>query len=72
MIRVFEAFARIGGFRSGLERVGEFEIVGRCEIDKFAQRAYRKLFDTGKECILKDILEKEAPSKYWLSEKAVM
>ena len=27
---------------------------------------------TGKECILWDILEKEVPSKYWLSEKAVM
>ena len=49
MIRVFEAFAGIGGFRSGLERVGGFEIVGWCEIDKFAQKAYRILFDTGKE-----------------------
>ena len=27
---------------------------------------------TGKECILWDILEKEVPSKYWLSEKAAM
>ena len=27
---------------------------------------------TGKECILSDILEKDAPSKYWLSEKAAM
>lgn len=59
MIRVFEAFAGIGGFRSGLERVGGFKIVGWCEIDKFAQKAYRILFDTGKECILKDILEKK-------------
>ncbi|WP_294445849.1 DNA cytosine methyltransferase, partial [Ruminococcus flavefaciens] len=26
-------FAGIGGFRSGLERVGGFECVGYCEID---------------------------------------
>lgn len=55
MIRVFEAFAGIGGFRSGLERVGGFEIVGWCEIDKFAQKAYRILFDTGKEGFYEDI-----------------
>ena len=55
MIRVFEAFAGIGGFRSGLERVGGFEIVGWCEIDKFAQKAYRILFDTGKEEFYEDI-----------------
>lgn len=28
MIRVFEAFAGIGGFRSALEKTGGFEIVG--------------------------------------------
>ena len=55
MIRVFEAFAGIGGFRSGLERVGGFEIVGWCEIDIFAQKAYRILFDTGKEEFYEDI-----------------
>ena len=33
MIRVFEAFAGIGGFRSALERVGGFKIVGWCEIN---------------------------------------
>ncbi len=129
MIRVFEAFAGIGGFRSALEKTGGFEIVGWCEINHFAQKAYRLLFDTGKEefyeditkidygtmpdfdlrrgkatesslkrfanwgivcagvcltaqisesprtgkeCILSDILEKEVPPKYWLSEKAAM
>ena len=55
MIRVFEAFAGIGGFRSGLERVGGFKIVGWCEIDKFAQKAYRILFDTGKKEFYEDI-----------------
>lgn len=45
MIRVFEAFAGIGGFRSALEKTGGFEIVGWCEINHFAQKAYRLLFD---------------------------
>lgn len=49
MIRVFDAFSGIGGFRSALERVGEFEIVGWCEIDRFAQKAYKALYDTGGE-----------------------
>lgn len=43
MIRVFEAFAGIGGFRSALEKTGGFEIVGWCEINHFAQKAYRLL-----------------------------
>lgn len=41
MIKVFDAFSGIGGFRSALERVGGFEFVAWCEIDKFAQKAYR-------------------------------
>lgn len=49
MIRVFDAFSGIGGFRSALERVGGFEFAAWCEIDKFAQKAYRALYDTGGE-----------------------
>ncbi len=47
MIRVFDAFSGIGGFRSAFERVGGFKTVGWCEIDRFAQKSYRALFDTG-------------------------
>ena len=47
MIRVFDAFSGIGGFRSAFERVGGFKTVGWCEIDRFAQKSYRVLFDTG-------------------------
>ncbi len=43
MIRYFEAFAGIGAFRSAFEKVGGFGCVGWCEIDKFAQKAYRAL-----------------------------
>ena len=55
MIRVFDAFSGIGGFRSALERVGGFEIVAWCEIDKFAQKAYRALYDTGGEQFYENI-----------------
>ena len=55
MIRVFDAFTGIGGFRSALERVGEFEIVGWCEIDRFAQKAYKALYDTGGEQFYENI-----------------
>ena len=49
IIRVFYTFAGIGGFRSGLERAGNFSFVGWCEIDKFAQKVYRALYDVGGE-----------------------
>ena len=55
MIRYFEAFAGIGAFRFAFEKVGCFECVGWCEIDKFAQKAYRALYDTGGEAFYEDI-----------------
>lgn len=55
MIRVFDAFSGIGGFRSALEGVGGFEIVGWCEIDRFAQKAYKTLYDTGGEQFYENI-----------------
>lgn len=55
MIRYFEAFAGIGAFRSAFEKVGGFKCVGWCEIDKFAQKAYRALYDTGGEAFYEDI-----------------
>lgn len=53
-IRFFDMFAGIGGFRSGLERIGGFSCVGFCEIDKYAQRAYRALYNTEKEYFCND------------------
>lgn len=55
MIRYFEAFAGIGAFRSAFEKVGGFKCVGWCEIDKFAQKVYRALYDTGGEAFYEDI-----------------
>lgn len=40
VIRFFDMFAGIGGFRSGLEAVGGFQCIGHCEIDKEAQVLY--------------------------------
>ena len=57
-------FAGIGGFRSGLERVGGFECVGYCEIDKYAKQAYEALYDTSKEVYYDDarkIIPEELP-----------
>lgn len=40
-IKFFDMFSGIGGFRAGLERVGDYACIGHCEIDKYADRAYR-------------------------------
>ena len=45
-IRFLDMFAGIGGFRSGLERLGGFECVGYCEIDKYAKQAYDAMYPT--------------------------
>ncbi|MBR5823560.1 MAG: DNA cytosine methyltransferase, partial [Paludibacteraceae bacterium] len=48
-------FAGIGGFRTGLTNAGDFFVpVGFCEIDKYAQRAYRALYRTGGEFFCDD------------------
>ena len=46
MIKYFDIFAGIGGFRSGLEKAGGFECVGYCEIDRYAKKAYETMYDT--------------------------
>ena len=54
-IKYLDMFAGIGGFRSGLQNVGDFFVpVGWCEIDKYAQRAYRALYETGGEYFCDD------------------
>ena len=54
-IKFFDAFAGIGGFRSGLEQAGGYECVGFCEIDKYASAAYKAMYDTEKEAYYSDI-----------------
>lgn len=54
MIKYLDMFAGIGGFRSGLEKVGGFECVGYCEIDKYAKQAYEALYDTKGEMYFED------------------
>lgn len=54
MIKYFDIFAGIGGFRSGLEKAGGFECVGYCEVDKYAKKAYETMYDTRNEVYYDD------------------
>lgn len=54
MIKYFDMFAGIGGFRSGLEKAGGFECVGYCEIDKYAKMSYEAMYDTEGEVYYDD------------------
>ena len=49
LIRYFDMFAGIGGFRAGLTRAGGFQCVGHCEIDPHADKSYRAIHSPGKE-----------------------
>lgn len=53
-INFLDMFAGIGGFRSGLERLGGFECVGYCEIDKYAKQAYDAIYPTEGELYFAD------------------
>ena len=58
LIRYFDMFAGIGGFRAGLTRAGGFQCVGHCEIDKYADASYRAMHDIGEEeCYYPDARE---------------
>ena len=48
MIRYFDMFAGIGGFRAGLTRAGGFQCIGHCEIDKYADASYRAIHNPRK------------------------
>ena len=43
MMKFFDLFAGVGGFRLGMERNGH-ECIGSCEIDKYARETYKKNF----------------------------
>jgi len=53
-IRFFDLFSGIGGFREGLRRAGGFTCVGHCEVDTYADKNYRLLFDTEGEWFCND------------------
>lgn len=63
-IKYLDMFAGIGGFRSGLEKIGGFECIGFCEIDKYAKLSYEAMYDTKGELYFNDarkINPKELP-----------
>ena len=49
IIRYFDMFAGVGGFRAGLDLAGRFQCIGHCEIDKYADASYRAIHAPGKE-----------------------
>ena len=53
-IQFFDLFSGIGGFREGLRRAGNFVCVGHCEVDTYADKNYRLLFDTEGEWFCND------------------
>ena len=54
-IKYLDMFAGVGGFRTGLTNVGDFFIpVGWCELDRYAQKAYRALYETEGEYFCDD------------------
>lgn len=53
-MKFLDLFARIGGFRLGMESVGH-ECIGFCEIDKFARASYKAIHNTEGEIELHDI-----------------
>ena len=59
-IRFFDMFSGIGGFREGLNRAGGFSCVGHCEIDKYADRSYRAIFNTEERAAKEAALKQEA------------
>lgn len=54
LIKYFDIFAGIGGFRSELEKADGFECVGYCEIDRYAKKAYEIMYDTRNEAYYDD------------------
>ena len=54
VIRFFDMFSGIGGFRAGLEKVGGYKCIGHCEIDPYANRSYNAVFDTEGEVFFDD------------------
>lgn len=53
-IKYIDMFSGIGGFRSGLEKIGGFECVAYCEIDPYAKKAYEALYNTEGEIYFND------------------
>ena len=45
-VTFIDFFSGIGGFHSGFEKAG-MKCVGWCEFDKFAQKSYRAMYNTG-------------------------
>ena len=72
VIRFIDMFSGIGGFREGLTRAGEFECVGHCKIDKYANRSYNALFDTKGEWFIDTTDENGNPTTTEITETVLV
>lgn len=55
-LKLLSLFSGIGAFEKALENIGEpFEVVGYCEIDKYASKAYSLIHNLDENMNLKDI-----------------
>lgn len=55
-MKFFDCFAGIGGFRLGLEQAGH-TCIGFAEMDKYARKSYKAIFDTKGEVEFHDITQ---------------
>lgn len=67
MIKCFDLFAGIGGFRFAAEKISEknniqFKTIGWSEIDKYCQKTYCSNFDIGDNYFIDDIKKITAPN----------
>ena len=53
-MKFFDMFSGIGGFRAGLSQIDGVECIGHCEIDTYADRSYRAIFNTEGEYFSND------------------
>ncbi|MDO4562525.1 MAG: DNA (cytosine-5-)-methyltransferase [Clostridia bacterium] len=53
-MKYFDMFSGIGGFRAGLSQIDGMQCIGHCEIDKYADKSYRSLFNTEGEWFCND------------------
>lgn len=65
-MNVIDLFSGIGGFRLGMEHAGH-TCMGFCEIDKFARKSYKAMYDTEGEVLMlttKEFIEKVEDTGY--------
>ena len=74
MIKIFDLFAGVGGFRLAAEKAFKkngikSDFIGWCELDKYCQVTYKSNFQTQKEFFIDDIKKITTPRKTDCNQK---